>query len=88
MSLPTEQNALVLASKGGALAVQPTPVPAPGAGEVLVQLAAAALNPIDVAVRLFGVFVEKYPAVIGCDGAGTVVALGAGVEGVHVGDRV
>ena len=87
--IPTMQKAAVITTKGALPVVQSDfPVPTPGAGEVLVRLEAAALNPIDCAVQQFGLFVDTYPAVIGCDGAGVVVALGEGVEGISVGDRV
>ena len=80
--IPTMQKAAVITTKGALPVVQSDfPVPTPGAGEVLVRLEAAALNPIDCVVQQFGLFVDTYPAVIGCDGAGVVVALGEGVEG-------
>ncbi|KAH9925652.1 GroES-like protein [Epithele typhae] len=87
-TIPTTQKALLLPSKGGALSIEPFPVPTLGSGEVLVRLAAAALNPIDVAMQMFGLFIEVFPAVIGCDGAGEIVAIGEGVEGFSAGDRV
>ena len=88
-SIPKDQTALLLPAKGGALIVTPHhPVPVPSAGEVLVQLAAVGLNPIDAVVRAFGVLIERYPAILGVDGAGVVVTIGEGVEGVNVGDRV
>ena len=84
-TVPQQQKALILETKGGALTVKPSPVPAPRVGEVLVRLDAVALNPIDALVSYM---IEKFPAIIGVDGAGVVVALGEGVEGVGVGDRV
>ncbi len=65
----------------------PTPEPRPG--EVLVRLRAAALNRLDLWVRegWQGIRLE-YPHIPGADGAGEVAALGEGVEGWSVGDRV
>lgn len=65
------------------------PLPVPGPGEVRVKLGAAALNYLDVWVRNGwpGIRLD-YPHIPGADGAGTVDALGADVDGWTVGDRV
>ena len=63
------------------------PDPEPGPGEVLVALRAAGLNHLDVWVRKGLPSVPK-PRILGADGAGVVAALGEGVEGFAVGDRV
>jgi len=61
--------------------------PEPAAGEVLVELRAAGLNHLDVWIRKGLPSVPK-PRILGADGAGVVAALGTGVEGFSVGDRV
>jgi NADPH:quinone reductase-like Zn-dependent oxidoreductase len=61
--------------------------PAPDPGEVLVELRAAGLNHLDVWVRKGLPSVPK-PRILGADGAGIVAALGDGVGGFTVGDRV
>jgi NADPH:quinone reductase-like Zn-dependent oxidoreductase len=61
--------------------------PTPAAGEVLVSLRAAGLNHLDVWVRKGLPSVPK-PRILGADGAGIVSALGEGVTGFDVGDRV
>jgi len=65
------------------------PIPGPGPGEVRVRIAAAALNRLDLWV-LNGLPNLKlaYPHIPGADGAGTIDALGEGVSGWSVGDRV
>jgi NADPH:quinone reductase-like Zn-dependent oxidoreductase len=63
------------------------PDPEPGPGEVLVSLRAASLNHLDVWVRKGLPSVPK-PRILGADGAGVVAALGGGVDGLSVGDRV
>lgn len=65
----------------------PTPEPAPG--QVLVKLKAAALNRLDLWVRVGwpGIKLE-YPHIPGADGAGEIAAIGPGVEGWTVGERV
>jgi NADPH2:quinone reductase len=72
---------------GSVLAVQDFDVAPPGPDEVQVQLAAAGVNFIDVYKRQ-GVYPVSTPFVLGEEGAGTVVALGDGVAGLAVGDRV
>ena len=63
------------------------PRPEPGPGEALVRHAAVGLNYIDVYFRT-GLYKTALPAVIGMEGAGTVVAVGDGVTTVKPGDRV
>ena len=63
------------------------PDPEAGPGEVLVELRAAGLNHLDVWVRRGLPSVPK-PRILGADGAGIVAALGEGVDGFAVGDRV
>ena len=69
------------------LRYEEVPEPRPGPGEVLIALRAASLNHLDVWVRKGLPSVPK-PHVLGADGAGVVAALGEGVEGLAVGDRV
>jgi NADPH:quinone reductase-like Zn-dependent oxidoreductase len=58
-------------------------------GEVLLRIHAFALNPSDALIRS-GRFFERpaLPSRVGYDAAGVVTAIGDGVEGVQVGDRV
>jgi NADPH:quinone reductase-like Zn-dependent oxidoreductase len=69
--------------EGGTLSVQTRPVPWPGAGEVLIKVRAAGVNPVDwkSALRRLGM-------VPGTDVAGTIDTLGEGVTGWKVGDQV
>lgn len=62
---------------------------APGAGEVLVEIEAAAINPADLLIaegRYPGP--ETLPAPLGIEGAGLVLSVGDDVEGLAPGDRV
>ena len=61
--------------------------PEPAEGELLVRLAAAGVNFIDTYHRA-GLYPRPLPFTLGVEGAGTVVAVGAGVRGVAVGDAV
>jgi NADPH:quinone reductase-like Zn-dependent oxidoreductase len=65
--------------------------PTPGAGEVLLRVAASAFNPVDDGIRggyLREVFPVSLPHTPGIEVSGTVDALGAGVTRVAVGDDV
>lgn len=65
------------------------PTPAPGPGEVLVRLRAAALNHLDLWVRSGWPGIKLiYPHIPGADGAGEIAALGQGVHGWQIGENV
>lgn len=63
----------------------------PGAGQILVKVAAAGINPVDTMITS-GYFREmvplNLPVTAGGDYSGVVEKVGAGVEGFAVGDRV
>ena len=61
--------------------------PEPSEGELLVTLAAAGLNYIDTYHRS-GLYPMQFPYTPGLEGAGTVTAVGSGVDSISVGDRV
>ncbi|MCT2089180.1 quinone oxidoreductase [Micrococcus terreus] len=88
-NLPQTHHAVTIDQPGGpdGLTWSEVPVPQPGPGQVLVRTAAAGLNFIETYQRS-GVYDVDYPFTPGSEGSGTVVALGEGVEGVEVGDRV
>jgi len=69
------------------LQVRDRPDPSPGAGEVLVLIEASGVNYMDVYQRT-GLYQVELPAGMGSEGAGTVLELGDGVEGLAAGDRV
>ena len=73
------------------LEVRDVPTPQPAAGEVLVQVVAAAVNPVDWKVMrgdLRVVSGRRFPRFIGADFAGTVAEVGAGVADFKAGDAV
>lgn len=61
----------------------------PGAGQVVVAIQSAGVNPVDTYIRA-GQYARKpeLPYTPGIDGAGTVMAVGADVDRWQVGDRV
>jgi NADPH:quinone reductase-like Zn-dependent oxidoreductase len=85
-------RALVLEKTGPpdkAMRVKDWPEPAPGSGQILVDVRAAGINFADLLARV-GLYPDapKNPCVMGYEVAGTVAGLGPGVEGYAVGDRV
>ena len=85
-------HALVITKHGGpdVLAVQDWPVPdRPLGGQVLIDVRAAGLNFAEMMARM-GLYPDapKPPCVVGYEVAGTIAAVGPGVDGVSPGDRV
>jgi len=82
-------KAIRVASTGGpeVLRLEDLPVPVAGAGQVLVKIAAAGVNFIDVYQRT-GQYRVPLPFTPGQEAAGTVTAVGAGVTDVKAGARV
>ncbi|KAJ8907161.1 hypothetical protein NDN08_003643 [Rhodosorus marinus] len=64
-------------------------VPSPSAGNVLVKVEAAGVNPVEIYIRQ-GKYAKQpeLPYTPGTEGAGTVAEVGKGVKGLKVGDRV
>ncbi|MFE2868915.1 NADP-dependent oxidoreductase [Embleya sp. NPDC059259] len=65
--------------------------PHAGPGRVRIAVRAAGVNPVDWRVRegqVLGAHPTELPSGVGLDAAGVVDEVGAGVEGVEVGDRV
>lgn len=86
-------KAIVLHQYGTAdqLKYEEMPDPRPKLGEVLVQLAATSVNPIDFKIRSGAVQAYaqvQFPVILGRDAAGTVKELGPGASKFKVGDRV
>jgi len=90
---PRTTRAQVIDAFGGPEHFRSAEVPlvAPGAGEVQIRVAAAAVNPVDLSTRAGIIIADdaaRLPMVIGWDAAGTVEAVGAGVANWRIGDRV
>jgi NADPH:quinone reductase-like Zn-dependent oxidoreductase len=84
-------RAVTLESAPSAPAVAEVETPHPEAGEVLVKVAAASLNGIDIATAAGyapGFMELRFPLVLGQDFAGAVEALGEDLDGFAVGDAV
>lgn len=69
------------------LQLEEIPTPAPEPGQVLIRIEATGVNFIDIYQR-YGAYKIATPFTPGQEAAGTIAALGAGVTGFAVGDRV
>ena len=84
-------KAMLMSAPGGPDVLQPADIPTPkvGPNDLLVRLHAAGVNPVDTKVRKLNMFYPNdLPSVLGCDGAGTVEAVGSGVRRFKPGDDV
>ncbi len=86
-------KAVVLREYGGPdkLSYEDVPDPVAGEGEVLVQVAATSVNPVDYKLRSgsFKAFMPlEFPAILGNDFSGIVREVGKGVSGFAPGDKV
>jgi len=84
-------RAIALHKTGDIPELMDLPVPRPAAGEIMVRLEAASLNPIDVGIAagyFEGRMPHVYPLVLGVDGAGRVTEVGEGVSAFEPGDLV
>jgi NADPH:quinone reductase len=91
MPIPAQHTVIEIAQPGAPEVLQPATraVPRPGAGEVLIQVAAAGVNRPDVMQRQ-GHYAPPPGAsdIAGLEVAGEIVALGAGVSEWKIGDKV
>jgi len=89
-SIPKSMKAAVIDEFGGpqALHVASIPVPELAEHEVLIRVRLAGIGVWDPWLREGGSSVERFPLVLGSDGAGIVAARGSKVRRFKVGDRV
>ena len=96
---PTTMRAVQMIGRGGydqLLIVNDVPVPAPGAGEVLIRVSAAGVNNTDINTRTgwygpdtgWSGDVPEFPRIQGADACGQIVATGRGVDEQRRGERV
>lgn len=85
-------KAILMTTPGNPDVLQLQEVPTPTIQtdtEILVRLHAAGINPIDTKLRQRGTFYpDQMPAILGCDGAGVVEAVGKNTQRFQVGDQV
>lgn len=90
MSSVPHMIAAVVEEPDGPFVLRQLPCPRPTPGQVLVQIAASGTNPLDTKIRAGEAphAAQPLPAILGLDLAGTVAAVGPGVKGFSIGDRV
>jgi NADPH2:quinone reductase len=86
-------RAIAIAKFGGreALQIIDLPRPQPGPGEILVQIKAAGVNPVDWKIReglLQGRLPHQFPITLGWDAAGVIQQVGSDIHDYKVGDEV
>ena len=83
-------RAIVINEHGGADVLRPEeqPKPEPGPNDLLVEVHATSVNPVDVKVRENRRGGRKMPLILGYDVSGVVAACGTGVTGWRPGDAV
>lgn len=84
-------KSIVMTALGGpeVLSVREQPEPVPAAGQVLVEVAAAGVNFMDIGVRRGLSWTDQpLPRTLGVEGAGRVLAVGPGVDDIVPGQRV
>jgi NADPH:quinone reductase len=86
----SRMRAIGITAPGGpeVLSVIDRSVREPGPGEVRIAVKAAAVNPTDIGLRMMGGGDLPAPWTPGMDAAGTIEAVGEGVERLHLGDEV
>jgi len=88
--MPEFMRAAVMDAHGAPLRIGTAPRPTAGPGQVLLRIAAAGLNPLDLKVMEGAAAHARHPApnIVGMDAAGVVEAVGQGVDRFHEGDQV
>ena len=84
-------DAIVKSTAGPGLELQQVPVPKPGPGEVLIKIHKTAICGTDVHIYNWDPWAQQHikpPMTIGHEYVGEIAELGAGVTGLHVGQRV
>ncbi|ASO19774.1 S-(hydroxymethyl)mycothiol dehydrogenase [Actinoalloteichus hoggarensis] len=85
--MPQQVRAVVAATRDAPVTVETIVIPDPGPGEVVVDIAACGVCHTDLHYRQGGIN-DEFPFLLGHEAAGTVEAVGEGVEDVAVGDYV
>jgi len=88
--IPTTFQGIGYTRSQGGLPLQAVtvPVPRPAADQVLIQVAASSLNPLEYKLAELNFFGRTPPVILGFDLAGIVVARGEQVGGLAIGDEV
>ena len=81
-------QAAILKEEKANFTIEERGIPKPGPSDVVVKNHALATNPVDWQMQRSGLFVDKYPVILGSDVSGVVYAVGTDVKHFQEGDRV
>ena len=81
-------KAAVCPGQGAPFVIEDRPIYHPEKDEILVKVHALSTATVDWKMQAYGIFVEKYPLILGSDVSGTIEAVGTGVTHFKKGDRV
>lgn len=81
-------QAAYLDEAGARMSIRDSPMPQADANGIVIKNKALAINPVDWKIQDHGIFVKKFPIVLGCDVAGEVIEVGKDVKRLKKGDRV
>jgi len=81
-------NAAWLETTSSSLVVHEAPFPTPGEHEIVVKNACMTINPVDWKLQDFDFMNLHYPAILGCEVAGEIIAVGDQVRDFKIGQRV
>jgi len=84
----TNRAAWITSPKANPFTVSDAPLPVPSPHEVIIHNHALAINPADWKMQDYDVVIKSYPAILGCDVAGEIFAVGSSVTRFKKGDRV
>lgn len=86
---PTNHALWLPAKQSPTMTVGEASYPSPGPNELVIRTKAVAMNPADNVIQKAGLLLTKYPAILGCDGAGIVEEVGSDLKSTFKsGDRV
>lgn len=90
MTVPETMKAAVVTEAGCPFELLTLPTPTAGPGQVLVEIKASGVNPLDLKIRAGAAPHARHalPAILGLDAAGVVTAVGEGVADFTLGDEV
>lgn len=86
-SLPATHAAIATTAKAVLSTIQ-VPTLVPGAEDVVIKVSYASLVALDTYFLDSAFLIQQYPVTLGFNASGTVAAVGQGVKGLKVGDRV
>lgn len=86
--MPKNRGAWITETRSKHLVVQDAPFPTPQKDEIVIKNACVAINPVDYKLQEWDFLNLQYPAILGCEVAGEIFAVGDDVRNFQIGQRV